>query len=159
MNRIKEGMVPREKNELVPTGQTEGPEIPEHKVVLSSARDELVSLVYKVLAKCGSVGLDLLGIDLEARCAGLFQGNSKCRNGVVVGPSLERGEHCEVDFILEIVNCTLGLTLLWWLWALPVENHPGSWAPEALVGGGRYYITVFKWICSFLKQQKLTVQS
>ena len=52
-------------NKCTLTSQAKRPEIPQDKVVLSSAGDKLVSLAHQVLPEGNSVGLDLLSIGLE----------------------------------------------------------------------------------------------
>ena len=82
-----------------------------------------------VHAKPLGEGAVRLSIGFEGRGIGLLQGNCKSTDLVIVRTTLERWENREVDLVLKIINCTLWLTLLRWLWTLPVEDHSSPRAP------------------------------
>lgn len=54
----------------------------------------------------------LLGILLELCCLCMLQGTCQGPNLVVVGPSLQRWEHCKVNLLLEVILGAFSLTLL-----------------------------------------------
>ena len=139
------------------TSQAKRAEIPENKVVLSSISHHLVALAHEIVSNGNSIRLHLLCIGFEARCHSLLQSNSKCRNLVVVRPTLQRWEHRKVDLVFVVIHSTLRLALLRRLRAFPVEDHASPWSSERLVGCSGNHITELKRICSFLYERKETV--
>ena len=136
------------------TSQSKRAEIPQDKMVLGSAGDKTVSLAHQVIPKGNRVGLNLLGICLEARRHGLFQSNGKGTDLVVVRTTLKGREDSEVDFVLKIINCILGLPLLGRLRSLPEEDHTRPRPPQALVGCCCHNVTVLERIINFLHKKK-----
>ena len=136
------------------TSQAKRAEIPENKVVLSSISHHLVALAHEIVSNGNSIRLHLLCIGFEARCHSLLQSNSKCRNLVVVRPTLQRWEHRKVDLVFVVIHSTLRLALLWGLRAFPVENHSSPWPTKRFVCGSSNHITILKRICSFLKWRR-----
>lgn len=87
------------------------PQVPQNKVIVSATRDELIASGDQRLSHSGSICLHLLGVVLELWCGRMLQSNSQRCNLVVVRATLERWKDSEVDLGLEIVRCSLWLTL------------------------------------------------
>ena len=132
------------------TCQSKRAKIPKDKVVLSSTSDKLVSFAHQVVSKSNSIGPNLLGVGLEPRGHGLFQGNSQGTDLVIVRTTLKGRENGKVDPVFKVIDSTFRLALLWWFWALTVEDHASPWAPKTLVSGGSDNVTELKGTCSFL---------
>ena len=61
--------------------------------------------------ECRHLQAHLLGVGLELGGGGVLQRHSQGGDLVVVGAALERREHREVDAVLKVVGCALGLAL------------------------------------------------
>lgn len=59
----------------------------------------------------GGVEWHLLGVGLELGRRGILEGNGQRCDLVVVGAALQRGEHREIDAVLEIVRRLRSLAL------------------------------------------------
>ncbi|KAG9147325.1 hypothetical protein Leryth_020584 [Lithospermum erythrorhizon] len=68
----------------------------------------------------------------STRSHGLFQGNGKSTNLVIVRTALERGEDSKVDLVFEIIHCIFWLPFLGRFWAFAVEYHTGPRSPKTL---------------------------
>ena len=106
------------------TGELQGPEVPEDKVVVRARSLELVALGDELLAEGLRVGDDLLGVGLPRRLGRLQQSGGNAGDGVVVRAALARGEDGVVDALLEVGSL---------LRVLAEEDEAGAGTAEGLV--------------------------
>lgn len=108
-----------------------GAEIPQDKVVVSTAGGQLVALA----GEGGSNGLrvldNLLGVLLEVIGHNNLELSGNTSDGVVVRATLQRGEDSEVDAVLKVE-----------LLVLAEEDETRAGTTERLVGGGGHNVAV-----------------
>mmetsp|Transcript_15046 Transcript_15046/g.18151 ORF Transcript_15046/g.18151 Transcript_15046/m.18151 type:complete len:331 (+) Transcript_15046:595-1587(+) len=105
------------------------PQVPKDQVVLSATGDQLVAVSVQPACKSGSVCPHLLRVDNELWGVCLLECNGKGTDLVVVGSSLESGEHCGIDLVFVVVLLAVPLTAA-------EEDHSGARSTERLVGCG-----------------------
>ncbi len=112
-------------------------------MVVSSATNQVVSLLHQGISEALGVLEHLLLVSDVLRTLGLLESSSKSGNGVVVGATLAAREDGEVDLVLQIVVNLLALLILR-AETLSVEDHSTTRATERLVGGGSDNVRVFE---------------
>ena len=81
-------------------------------MVVGAISHQLVAVAHEALAQGSCVGLHLLLVSLELRGGGILESHGQCADLVVVGPTLQGGEHREVDLVLVVVLQICRLALL-----------------------------------------------
>lgn len=84
--------------------KSEGVEVEEDYVGVGIVRDEFVVLFFEDFFEGFGVGNNFFLVSFEFGGGGLFEGNGKSGDGVVVGVVLVFGEDGEVDFVFEVVE-------------------------------------------------------
>ena len=132
------------------TSETQRPQVPQHQMVIRPLRNQLVTVAHQLHPQRPRVRLHLLRVRLELRAVRLLKRHSQRPDLMVVGPTLEGGKDGEIDFVLEVVHCSLGLSFLGGFGTLPVEDHARTWAPQTLVSGRGNDVAEFEGVVGFL---------
>merc|ERR1719357_172282 len=108
-------------------------QINQNYVIVSAIRDNFVTQILKIFAKCLSIGYYcfLIGPESWQRC--LLHSNSNGCNGMVVRPSLKSGEDSFIDsFLVVIVGIFAGFDVHAFE-SFSAKNDSSSWASEGFM--------------------------